>query len=76
MTTFKRGDLVQLKEEYEWGNASLFRIRKISRGIATLGQLDPDSDRYCGIDTDISINDPDLIKPHAEVLAMYSRHVR
>lgn len=77
MTNFKRGDLVQLKYEYEvMGNPSLFRIRRISRGIAVLGQLSPDSDTYCGLDTTVSVDDPDLITPHAEVLAMYPRHTR
>ena len=37
---FKRGDLVQLKDEYErLGNPSLFRIRSINDGKAVLGQL-------------------------------------
>jgi hypothetical protein len=74
---FKRGDLVQLRHEYEvMGNPSLFRIRRIHDGVATLGQLNPDSDRICGVDTSIELDDPDLIEPHAEILQMYSRHVR
>ena len=74
---FKRGDLVQLREEYEvHGNPSLFRIRRIYNGVATLGQLNPDSDSFCGVDTDVELDDPELIEPHAEILQMYSRHVR
>lgn len=77
MSRFRRGDLVQLRHEYEvTGNPSLFRIRRIHNGEAVLGQLSPDDDRYCGIDTAISVDDPDLIEPHAEILEMYSRHVR
>lgn len=73
---FSRGDLVQLREEYEvGGNPSLFRIRSIDNGVAVLGQLSPDHDRYCGIDTTIELDDPDLIEPHPEILEMYSRHV-
>lgn len=76
MAQFKVKDLVQIKDEYEiMGNPSLFRIRSISRGKAILGQLDTDSNRYLGVDTEIDIDDPQLIKPHPEVLAMYARHV-
>ena len=74
---FKRGDLVQLHHEYVvGGNPSLFRIRRIHNGVATLGQLNPDSDSFCGVDTDVELDDPELIEPHAEILQMYSRHVR
>ena len=74
---FKRGDLVQLHHEYVVGrNPSLFRIRRIYSGIATLGQLSPDSDNFIGVDTEVEMDDPDLIEPHAEILQMYSRHVR
>ena len=74
---FKRGDLVQLHHEYVvGGNPSLFRIRRIHSGVATLGQLSTDSDGFCGVDTDVELDDPDLIEPHAEILQMYSRHVR
>ncbi|WP_071288725.1 hypothetical protein [Mycolicibacterium llatzerense] len=77
MAQFKVKDLVQLKDEYEvMGNASLFRIRSIANGKAVLGQLDTDSNRYLGVDTEIDIDDPQLIVPHREVLEMYSRHVR
>ncbi len=77
MAQFKVKDLVQLKDEYEvMGNASLFRIRSIANGKAILGQLDTDSNRYLGVDTEIDIDDPQLIVPHREVLEMYSRHVR
>jgi hypothetical protein len=70
---FKRGDLVQLRYEYEvMGNPSLFRIRSIRKGVAVLGQLSTDASRdYCGLDTTVELNDPDLIAPHPEVLAMY-----
>jgi hypothetical protein len=74
---FRRGDLVQLRYEYEvQGNPSLFRIRSVYGGTAVLGQLDPDHDGYCGLDTAVEVDDPDLIAPHAEILEMYSRHVR
>jgi len=74
---FKRGDLVQLHHEYVVGrNPSLFRIRRIYSGVATLGQLNPDSDSFCGVDTEVALDDPDLIEPHSEILQMYSRHVR
>lgn len=74
---FSRGDLVQLRDEYEiHRNPSCFRIRRIHNGVAVLGQLDPDSDDYCGLDTTIDVDDPDLIAPHPEILEMYSRHVR
>lgn len=74
---FKRGDLVQLREEYEvHRNPSLFRIRRIHNGVAQLGQLSDDSDDYCGLDTSVALDDPDLIEPHPEILQMYSRHVR
>jgi hypothetical protein len=77
MARFSRGDLVQLRHEYEvMGNPSLFRIRRINKGVAVLGQLSTDSDHYCGIDTTITVDDPDLIAPHPEILEMYSRHVR
>lgn len=77
MARFSRGDLVQLRYEYEViGNPSLFRIRRINKGVAVLGQLDPDSDAYCGIDTTVEVDDPDLIAPRPEILQMYSRHVR
>ena len=77
MARFSRGDLVQLRHEYEvMGNPSLFRIRRINKGFAVVGQLSTDSDHYCGIDTTITVDDPDLIAPHPEILEMYSRHVR
>lgn len=75
-TKFTRGDLVQLKHEYEvGGNPSLFRIRSIRNGEAVLGQLGTD-DHYHGVDTLVALDDPELIEPHPEILAMYSRHVR
>lgn len=74
---FKRGDLVQIRDEYEvGGNPSCFRIRSISHGKAILGQLGTDDDHYHGLDTEIDLDDPELITPHPEILAMYSRHVR
>ena len=76
-TRFSRGDLVQLRHEYEvMGNPSLFRIRSIRNGEAVLGQLSSDDDSYCGLDTTIAIDDPDLMEPVPEVLDMYRRHVR
>ncbi len=74
---FSRGDLVQLRQEYEvMGNPSLFRIRRINKGVSVLGQLSPESDGYCGVDTAIELDDPDLISPHPEILEMYARHIR
>ncbi|MCV7256777.1 hypothetical protein H7J86_31835 [Mycobacterium hackensackense] len=74
---FVRGDLVQLKHEYEvGGNPSLFRIRSIHNGKAVLGQLGTDDDHYHGVDTLVALADPELIEPYPEILAMYSRHVR
>lgn len=74
---FKRGDLVQIRDEYEvHGNPSCFRIKRIARGKAVLGQLGTDDDHYHGVDTEIALDDPELIEPHPEILAMYSRHVR
>lgn len=74
---FARGDLVQIKSEYEvHGNPSLFRIRQITGGKARLGQLSDTSDDYVGVDTWIDIDDPELIAPHPEILRMYARHVR
>lgn len=74
---FRRGDLVQLRHEYEvGGNPSLFRIRRIHQGFAVLGQLNPDEDDFRGLDTTIGVDDPDLITPHPEILEMYSPHVR
>lgn len=74
---FSRGDLVQLKHEYEvMGNPSLFRIRRIHRNVAVLGQLSTDDDDFHGVDTEIDLDSPDLIAPHAEILEMYARHVR
>jgi hypothetical protein len=74
---FGRGDLVQLKDEYEvGGNPSLFRIRSVRNGEAVLGQLCTDDDHYHGVDTLVALDDPELIAPHPEILAMYSRHVR
>jgi hypothetical protein len=72
---FKRGDLVQLRSEAQW-NPSLFRIRSIFAGKAVLGQLSPDDDEYCGVDTEIALDNPELIAPSPEILTMYSRHVR
>ena len=59
---FRVGDLVQIDSEYrEGGNPSLFRIRHIARGVATLGQLSSNSPwRYIGTDTAIELDDPDL----------------
>jgi hypothetical protein len=73
--TWRRGDLVQIASEAAWNN-SCFRIKRIYRGNAILGQLDPDSDRYCGVDTEISVSNPELVAPSAAILAMYSRHVK
>lgn len=73
---FRRGALVQLKTEYEMGNPSLFRIRSIFQNRAVLGQLGTDDDDFHGVDTEIDLDDPELIEPHPEILAMYSRHVR
>ena len=74
---FSRGALVQLREECEVrGNPSLFRIKRINHGVAVLGQLSPDSDSYCGIDTAVELDSPNLIEPSPEILEMYSRHVR
>ena len=73
---FKLGDLVQLKWEHELGNPSCFRIREIRGAQAVLGQLSPDSDEYCGLDTVVDLGDPDLIEPYPEILEMYKRHVR
>lgn len=73
---FKVGDLVQIRDEYEvQHNPSCFRIRQIARGKAVLGQLGTDDDDYHGADTEIDLDDPELIEPHPEILAMYSRHV-
>lgn len=70
------GDLAQLDYEYKvQNNPSLFRIRSIINGIATLGQLSTDSDDYEGLDTTIAVDDPDLVRPYPEILAQYSRHV-
>lgn len=75
--TFSRGDLVQLRTEYEvMGNPSLFRIKRIHNKVAILGQLSVDSDGYGGVDTAVDIDSPELIAPHPEILEMYSRHVR
>lgn len=70
---FKKGDLVQIDSEWkEIGNPSLFRIRSISRdGVATLGQLSDRHSGYIGVDTTIGVDDPDLVAPYPEVLAMY-----
>lgn len=74
---FARGDLVQLRDEYVvGGNPSLFRIRSIRNGEAVLGQLGTDDDHYHGVDTLVALDDPELIEPYPEILAMYSRHVR
>lgn len=74
---FQVGDLVQLDSEYKQiGNPSLFRIREIVDGEAVLGQLRDDSDEYGGLDTWVALDDPDLVAPYPEVLAMYPRHVR
>lgn len=73
--TFSRGDLVQLKSEYEvGGNPSLFRIRSVRNGEAVLGQLGTDDDHYHGVDTVVALDDPELITPHPEILTMYARH--
>jgi hypothetical protein len=70
------GDLAQLDYEYKFqNNPSLFRIRSIINGIATLGQLSDRSDNYLGVDTTIAVDDPDLVRPYPEVLAQYSRHI-
>ncbi|UCN12771.1 MULTISPECIES: hypothetical protein [Mycobacterium avium complex (MAC)] len=73
VSRFKKGDLVQIDSEWkEIGNPSLFRIRSISRdGVATLGQLSDQHSGYIGIDTTIGVDDPDLVAPYPEVLAMY-----
>ena len=73
VSRFKKGDLVQIDSEWkEIGNPSLFRIRSISsEGVATLGQLSDQHNRYIGIDTTIGVDDPDLVAPYPEVLAMY-----
>lgn len=71
-TRFRLGDLVQLDAEYKQiGNPSLFRIRDITGNTATLGQLSDDRDEYIGVDTSIDLDDPDLVRPYPEVLAMY-----
>lgn len=75
--TFKVGELVQLGGEYtEMGNPSLFRIRSIAKGKAVLGQLSDTTNAYIGIDTEVELDDPDLVAPHSKVLAMYPNHVR
>jgi len=76
MSPFKKGDLVQIDSEWtEMGNPSLFRIRSISgEGVAILGQLSDQHSRYIGIDTTIGVDDPDLVAPYPEVLAMYPNH--
>lgn len=74
---FQVRDLAQIDSEYkELGNPSLFRIRSIRGNTATLGQLSDNSDRYLGVDTTIDLDDPDLVRPYPEVLAMYPRHTR
>jgi len=74
---FQVQDLVQIDSEYkEVGNPSLFRIRSIKGNTATLGQLSDTSNRYLGVDTTIDLDDPDLVRPYPEILAIYSRHVR
>lgn len=74
---FQVQDLVQIDSEYkEVHNPSLFRIRSIKGNTATLGQLSDTSNRYLGVDTTIDLDDPDLVRPYPEILAMYSRHVR
>jgi len=35
-----------------------------------------DEDGFQGVDTEVDLDDPDLIAPHPEILEMYSRHVR
>lgn len=75
--TFKVGDLVQLDHEYKaMGNPSLFRIRGISGGTAVLGQLSESGNAYIGIDTEVEVDDPDLVTPYPEVLAMYPQLVK
>lgn len=76
VSRFKKGDLVQIDSEWtEIGNPSLFRIRSISRdGVATLGQLSDQHSGYIGIDTTIGVDDPDLVAPYPEVLAMYPNY--
>lgn len=77
MPRFKRGDLVQLHDEYKnHGNPSLFKIRSIHDGQAVLGQLSADSDGFWVVDTTIAVDDPDLVSPYPEILETYSRHVR
>lgn len=73
---FQVRDLVQLRYEYEvQRNPSCFRIVEIRGAQAVLGQLSPDGDGYVGCDTVIDLGDPDLIRPHPEILEMYARHV-
>ncbi len=72
---FTVGDLVQLDSEYKHvGNPSLFRIRSIAGGKAILGQLSDSSDGYIGVDTEVDLEDPDLVRPYPEVLQMYPHH--
>ncbi len=74
---FQVRELVQLDSEYRvHGNPSLFRIRSIKGNTATLGQLSDTSNRYVGVDTTIDLDDPDLVRPYPEVLAMYPRHTQ
>lgn len=74
---FRVGDLVQRKTEYlRFGHHNMFRIRAITAGTAVLGRLAPDSDGYIGPDTTLELDNPDLIAPYPELLALYSRHLR
>lgn len=73
---FKVGDLVQINSEYlVHGNPSLFRIRDIVGEDALLGQLSSQADGFVGTDTWIGLDDPELVRPHPEILLRYARRI-
>lgn len=73
------GDLVELASETDW-NPSLFRIREVTDEHIILGQLSDISQEYAGIDTCITIADPEemaeLVPATAERLAIYPNITR
>lgn len=71
---FDVGDLVQINSEYEeHHNPSPFRIREITGGQARIGQLSSQHDSFIGTDTWIDLDDPELIRPHRQILQRYTR---
>lgn len=78
-TTWKVGDLVQLRTEAQW-NPSLFRIKTATSKKLVLGQLSDRTDEYIGLDTAIDLTDPEdaaeVIAASEEILAEYPHIAR